>query len=143
MHRMSENLEDMTLPWAYRSTLEAKRRTREMAFRDKRSYVGIRPDGREFLKLFGRDMELQWDRVFERDKGICQLCGDHCGIMGEADHIRSRGRGGDDSLENLRLVCGASTKNKCHLHRHVRVKFGTADLAKVEQQDPIRLAIRK
>lgn len=111
------------MPWCYRSTLEAKRRTRDMAFKDRRSYVGIRPDGREFLKLFGQDMEVQHELVRLRDKGICQICMALCRWSGEVDHIRSRGMGGDDSLENLRWVCGAGSRNKCHQKRHIRVKL--------------------
>lgn len=122
------------MAWCYRSTLTAKRLTKERGFQDRRSYVGLRLDGTEFLKLFGKDMEDQWNRLYLRDKGICQLCGDHCGLMGEADHIRTRGKGGDDSLSNLRLVCGAETKNKCHRRRHGREPRWMADEVKVGER---------
>jgi 5-methylcytosine-specific restriction endonuclease McrA len=47
------------------------------------------------------------------------LCGAYgCGKNNplEVDHIISRGKGGDDSLDNLRSLCFT-----CHRARHVRV----------------------
>ncbi len=48
-------------------------------------------------------------RVFERDKGICQECGQAVTTF-ECDHIYPRASGGDDSLENLRTLC-----KPCHI----------------------------
>ena len=54
-------------------------------------------------------------QVFEREKGICQICGQYAPLhdmdgnydpftCGDACHIKSRGAGGDDVLDNLRWV---------------------------------------
>jgi hypothetical protein len=99
--------------------------TKKEQFRDRRSKVGIRPDGTRFLKLAGFDMSLQRERVFERDTNKCANCGGYefSGFL-ELDHILSRGKGGDDSMNNLQLLGGRFSKCKCHLHKHVRVLSG-------------------
>lgn len=110
--------------WATFRTLQAKRRTLEAAFQDKRSRIGYRPDGSEFWDLCGRDMGIMRNRVFIRDKMICQVCGmmlmlSEC----ELHHVRSRGKGGDDQIENLACIC-----RRCHQKAHVQVRW-TAQLA--------------
>lgn len=112
------------MPWAYFSTLEAKRVTAERKFRDKRSKVGIRLDGREFEKLFGIDKELRREEIRERAKNHCE----DCGVLllpwqGEWHHIRSRGCGGDDSLANGLWLCGPESPNRCHRKKHPRPRW--------------------
>lgn len=116
--------------WAHFTTLEAKRRTEQANFLDPHSKIGYRPDGTEFWKLAGKDVGIQRNRVFSRDKMRCQGCGmalmlSEC----ELDHIRSRGKGGDDSLGNLQTLGGPMACG-CHRKKHLSVKW-TADLAKV------------
>ena len=85
---------------------------RTRIFHDKRSFWAT--DGRLFLK--GVDMSAQRRKVLERDGKNCVVCGKFVGSRGEADHFPiSRGRGGDDGMENLRTTC-----RKCHGERHGR-----------------------
>ena len=78
----------------------------ERAFRDKRSFWAV--DGRLFL--YGMDMSARRMKVLERDEKCCVMCGKFVGNNGEADHFPvSRGRGGDDSMDNLRTSC-----KRCH-----------------------------
>lgn len=105
--------------WATFRTLRAKRRTLEAAFQDRRSRIGYRQDGSEFWDLCGRDMGIMRNRVIVRDRQRCQKCGkaltfEEC----EIDHIRSRGKGGDDSLGNLQVLC-----RKDHREKHLRIKW--------------------
>jgi len=58
--------------------------------------------------------------VWDRDDGRCVECGSSFFL--EVDHIVARSRGGDDALENLRLLC-----RPCHAERHglvVKSLFG-------------------
>lgn len=86
--------------------------TAHAGFKDRRSFVHL--DGRLFL--FGVDMSEQCDRVYERDKGICQACGGHVARkFAEIDHIKSKGmHPRDDSMTNLQTLCGNWTFNRCH-----------------------------
>lgn len=93
--------------------------THAAAFMDKRSYITL--DGKEFL--FGEDMKARRLDVFERDGYICQICHKPC-ICDDAelDHFPiTRGRGGDDSITNLRAVHG-----HCHRKVHVRPQWTPA-----------------
>ncbi len=86
--------------------------TRARGFSDRRSYVTL--DGKEFL--FGVDVGHRRNEVYERDRGICQLCGSPVAMdYWEMDHRLSRGKGGDDSLGNLRVV-----HSQCHKSIHFR-----------------------
>jgi len=48
-------------------------------------------------------------KVIARDNGICQYCGEE---GNEVDHILSRKRGGDDSLDNLLCCCRSCNLRK-------------------------------
>lgn len=48
-------------------------------------------------------------KVIARDNGICQYCGEP---GNEADHIVSRKRGGDDSIDNLVCACRRCNNRK-------------------------------
>src|ERR1700677_2909963 len=75
---------------------------------DSRSFISLPSlrDGKPHLYLRGRDMELQRDRVFKRDKGRCQIKGPHCGEVAiETDHKQGGLVGRCDCLHNLQAVC--------------------------------------
>ncbi len=59
------------------------------------------------------DMFWNWrrDQALNRDGYKCVICGN--GNSLSVDHIKSRGAGGTDELENLRCLCAA-----CHAKRH-------------------------
>ena len=48
-------------------------------------------------------------KVIARDNGICQYCGEE---GDQVDHVVSRKRGGDDSLDNLLCCCRACNLRK-------------------------------
>lgn len=97
---------------------------REGLFVDSRSFVSL-PDGDDsesHLFLFGKDWERQKERVWERDKGICQLSGQRCGDReADADHILKRSKGGSDDMANLRTVRRAPHDAR---HPEKQVKWG-------------------
>jgi hypothetical protein len=78
-------------------------------FKDKRSRIGIRPDGTQLVRLFGKDMEALRNEVFERD-GRC-VDYEFSAVVGECDgpdelsHKIPRGRGGSDTPENTCRRC--------------------------------------
>jgi hypothetical protein len=92
-------------------------RTEEAKFIDPRSYWTH--SGLEFR--FGADMALQRIRVYERDNGICQICKVWVSLDDmELDHYpKSRGRGGDDSMGNLRTL-----HSYCHRKAHPFIQWG-------------------
>lgn len=59
-------------------------------------------------------------KVVERDHGVCLACmyGEPNGMSGSAHihHIKTRGSGGDDTLENLITLCATH-----HYYAHQRV----------------------
>lgn len=84
--------------------------TAKACFHDKRSYWTIHGK----LYLFGQDMACQRLSVFERDRKRCQHCG--ASIYWEdyhMHHVKHRGRGGDDSLANMKSLCLT-----CHRKEH-------------------------
>jgi hypothetical protein len=81
----------------------------------KRSFISI--DDRFYLR--GVDMTVQRQRVFYRDDGICQICKHDDVEAGEVHHIKHRGKGGSDDLDNLKWICQA-----CHRKEHVQVQWG-------------------
>lgn len=55
-------------------------------------------------------------KVIARDNGICQYCGED---GNEVDHIVSRKRGGDDSVDNLVCACRKCNNRKSSSHLSV------------------------
>jgi len=74
--------------------------------------------------------ELRW-ACFRRDNGVCQDCGrvtdlsvpDCFPTKFDMAHIKSRGAGGSDTLDNVRTLCHA-----CHMKEHTEgvVREGAA-----------------
>jgi 5-methylcytosine-specific restriction endonuclease McrA len=95
---------------AHNQDLEA---TEEAKFTDPRSYVTHKGE----IFLFGLDMSLQRIKVYERDHGVCQICKMWVSLEDmELDHYpKSRGRGGDDSMGNLRTL-----HSYCHKRTHIQ-----------------------
>ena len=93
----------------------AARKSKE--FLDRRSWKGWRKDGTPYIRLHGRDKEGQYQRLHLLWDGNCAVC--HLPIAGkhfcELDHIRSLGKGGDDSDANLQFLC-----RPCHRAKHNR-----------------------
>jgi len=84
-------------------------------FDDPRSFVSL--DGH--MLLYGEDYKAQRQRVFFRDRGICQYCYKPIDVEYEAwtaDHITKRSDGGSDDLDNLRLI--HNDFGACHQQRH-------------------------
>ena len=76
------------------------------------------------VRLTGKDLEKLRDDCWERDRGRCQACGDFVYYSPRWDgdtlafdmaHIKSRGAGGSDTLENVRTLC-----HKCHMKEHTK-----------------------
>lgn len=77
------------------------------------------PKGR--TRLTGHDLTTLRLACVTRDKGRCREC--HCLVSDELPdwhplkyhmaHIKSRGAGGEDTLENVRTLCG-----QCHRREH-------------------------
>lgn len=90
--------------------------TDNCGFSDSRSYVTMA--GKVYR--FGDDMSNARMERYNLDKGYCQICKKGVKVSDfHLDHYPiSRGRGGDDSLSNLRI-----THPRCHLSRHVQVKL--------------------
>jgi hypothetical protein len=97
-------------------------------FVDPRSFVALwKHPGTNHpcVYLFGVDKGPQRRKIFERDKGRCQLetpaCKGYQGWdRGQWHHIKG-GRGNQhcDCLENALWSCGP-----CHRQKHVRPRFG-------------------
>jgi hypothetical protein len=90
--------------------------TRLRGYKDKNSFVSL--DGREFL--CGLDWENRKLELAARDKGSC-----HWNMCGKPSrhphHMKPKGKGGDDSLANLILVCEEHHK-EAHPEKQVRLK---------------------
>ena len=113
------------MKWARFSPALTREAREKKQLLDKNSKIGIRGDGSIFLKLGKLDWELQFLRVIERDKWKCQGCGAQLNsVTADVDHVLSRGKGGDDSLSNLRLLGNYLSACKCHPKRHVHVMSG-------------------
>jgi hypothetical protein len=114
------------MAWARFRTIEADAlrlaALKSGRFKSRKSRIGIRPDGTEFEDLAGVDRERRRHEVWVRAENKCQGCGaflfEH---QGDWDHIRSRGRGGDDSLENGQWLGNRFSACQCHIKKHVRV----------------------
>lgn len=53
------------------------------------------------------------EKVWERDKGMCVVCGNRLNVMPNA-HILSRAHGGLGIETNVVTLCTNFTPNKCH-----------------------------
>ena len=93
---------------AKRDPLETENRH----FLDPRSFISN--DGREFLA--GEDMSVRRHEVWERCGGFCERMGCNRGISEETmhtHHVKPRGKGGAENLNNLEALCG-----RCHKFMH-------------------------
>jgi 5-methylcytosine-specific restriction endonuclease McrA len=63
------------------------------------------------LKLPAKEYAVVRTQVLERDGWRCQFCGSSDNL--HVHHQRSRGKGGDDCLENLITLC-----TNCHRNVH-------------------------
>lgn len=86
-----------------KTDLELTKIRRELGdYTDPRSYV--RPDGAEFL--FGEDLTRRRRECWEKYKRRCACCAKYVTFdQFEMHHRKTRGRGGDDSLGNLQVLC--------------------------------------
>jgi 5-methylcytosine-specific restriction endonuclease McrA len=88
-----------------------------------RATVFVTPSGEAFLKA--RPLHsAETKRIFSRDGGICQRCGSRCRFGGRyttpwdalrasaVDHIFPRSRGGQNTDDNLRLLCQTCNAQK-------------------------------
>ena len=62
-------------------------------------------------KLNHRRYRVQRDRVLKRDGYSCQICGTDEGEM-HVDHVIPRKVGGDNSMDNLRVLCKSCNLRK-------------------------------
>jgi 5-methylcytosine-specific restriction endonuclease McrA len=51
-------------------------------------------------------------RVYRRDHGICQVCLSRVGRLWDAGHLVDRIAGGQDTLDNLSLMCMACNRTR-------------------------------
>ena len=73
------------------------------------------------------------NKVWERDKHRCVVCGNYCNVMPNAHYI-SRQKGGLGIEQNIVTLCTEFTKNKCHR----RYDFGTK-----QEREEIGIKIQK
>ncbi len=73
------------------------------------------------------------NKVWERDRHRCVVCGNYCNVMPNAHYI-SRKKGGLGIEQNIVTLCTEFTKNKCHR----RYDFGTK-----QEREEIGIKIRK
>lgn len=64
-----------------------------------------------YEELYKKFWNLRRDQVLERDGYKCRMCGS--GNSLSVDHIKARGAGGTDEMENCRCLCAI-----CHGIRH-------------------------
>ena len=72
-------------------------------------------------------------KVWERDRGMCVVCGNHCNVMPNAHYI-SRSKGGLGIEQNIVTLCTELTPNQCHR----KYDFGTK-----EERNEIKEKIRR
>ena len=65
-------------------------------------------------------------KVWERDRGRCVVCGNHCNVMPNAHYI-PRSKGGLGIEQNIVTLCTELTQNKCHR----KYDFGTKEERKM------------
>jgi len=63
------------------------------------------------IRLEGKALEALRREVYDRDEGKCQQCGRWLPYEGEVlvrahmAHRKGRGRGGSDTIDNVRILC--------------------------------------
>lgn len=76
------------------------------------------------VRLSGKALARLREACFDRDHGRCRRCGDFVYYSPRWDgdtlafdmaHIKSRGAGGSDTLENVRCLC-----HSCHMKEHTK-----------------------
>ena len=97
--------------------------TRAAGFKGRGSYKTI--DGKEFLGK--KDWPIRRQAIYERDEGTCQFCYRPVNIdeFEAHHHPLSRGKGGDDSMGNLKTICPP-----CHREQHVRPMWSSQQAEK-------------
>jgi hypothetical protein len=86
-----------------------------IGFDRKQELLAIPEDVLDYLQ-FGRVIKSRYipskikSKLFERDGGICQECGDPYDI--EIDHIKPVSKGGTSTLNNLQLLCKPCNRKK-------------------------------
>lgn len=86
--------------------------TQQRYFLDPRSFISR--DGRNFLA--GEDVSVRRHEAWERCGGFCEEPGCNRCIDEETchmHHVKPRSKGGDESLNNLQILCG-----RCHKRKH-------------------------
>ena len=79
---------------------------------EKRKFVSDKiKESEAFDDLYDQFWEMRRLEVMERDNYKCRMCG--AGSSLSVDHIKSRGAGGTDDMENCRCLC-----LNCHTSRH-------------------------
>jgi 5-methylcytosine-specific restriction endonuclease McrA len=103
--------------------------TQLAGFLDRRSWIGHKRNGKPYRRLFGRDRSLVREQVLNNQQFKCAICKRRItSLSAELDEIHSHGKGGDDSVPNLQMICGRYTKHRCHVLKHNRFpKWGQED----------------
>ena len=69
--------------------------------------------GKRHKRLPGYEWEAVRQRIYRRDKGICQVCGKKISLEEtDVDHIIALCLGGDNSDDNFRSLCEDCHKKK-------------------------------
>ena len=75
------------------------------------------------VRLKGPDMAMLRRRCFDRDGWRCTVCNERVSwTSGHMAHIVSRGRGGPDTLENVKTKCATHHLVEEHNPKSVRSK---------------------
>lgn len=88
--------------------------------------------GKEFLGI--KDWNVRRMEVYDRDRGVCTFCGEIVSVyVFEAHHHPvSRGKGGDDKIDNLKTICPP-----CHREQHPQTKFRKSLSTETDRQAEI------
>ena len=101
--------------WAKRDVAGTRAARKSTLFVDRRSWIGWRKDGSPYIRLYGRDKAAQCERLHLAWDGNCATCNRPVHGRAELDHVRSRGKGGDDSDANQQFL-----HRRCHKAKHGR-----------------------
>ncbi len=76
-------------------------------------YVESRSKRYDSTRPGSRGYDRQWRKlrvhVLERDHYMCVQCRRAVGTKGHVDHILSKAKGGEDTMDNLQVLC-----DRCH-----------------------------